>query len=597
MNWRWLFDSEPPASADHHSNDDFSNSASPSSLLSAYNHLELSSDSFQLHSSFSSSTHPFAHAFDALVREFVVGLLLLLLIWGAAYALLRSLRPRRDELLAGSDEDALVYRVTVSLCTFALAMAIGSALILPFSIVSNEVLLAWPACEYVQWLNQSLVQRLWDGVFFFSHLSLFALLPFAYFFSESTGFSGSGRGITSRVAESAVLLVLILLLLVGGAYLFCAALGLPYLAHLPGLLLLWRVLPLLCTGTSLLGTLLLLFCAPFGVAALFAHLSQLLVRPNLLSDSSSEFERTVLEEASLRRQLHQLQTSVASDSPLLGWPVHSSMLQEVRQRLLHVQQRRSELEVQRKAGPLRRNLLYPLALIGLLALAVLSVLQVAKHTLELSVGVRALPSASASFVIGLSPLSQLGVPGSVLQLWLLFYLWATGVVGMYSLPLVGRLRPQVRHTTLAQLVANCALHVLLGSALPVLCRTLGITEFELLGHYARLEWLHSFALVFTFNIAFLASVSAAIGTHFTRPLRRELIKRLRHVLRFCAYKRPTPATSASPSKRPPTSTSTSTTANSVGAGPSSSSSATGFPSSTHNNNTLHTSCNSSTKLD
>jgi hypothetical protein len=548
MNWRWLFDSEPPASGHLHNDPSSALPASPSSLLSAYNHLDLSSDSLNVHSS--SFTHPFAHAFDALVREFVVGLLLLLLTCGAAYALLRSLRPRRDELLAGSDEDALVYRVTVCLCTFALAMAIGSGLILPFSMVSNEVLLAWPACEYVQWLNQSLVQRLWDGVFFFSHLSLFALLPFAYFFSESTGFSGSGRGIASRVAESAVLLALILLLLIGGAYLFCASLGLPHLVHLPGLLLLWRVLPLLCTGTSLLGALLLLFCAPFGVAALFAHLSQLLVPPNLLSDSSAEYERIVLDEASLRRQLLRLETYLDKRSPILGSPVDSGQVQETRARLQQVQTRRIELDHQRKAGPFRRNLLCPLALLTLLALAVLSLMQVAKHTLELSVGVRALPSASASFVIGLSPLSQLGLTGSMLQLLLLMYLWATGVVGMYSLPLVGRLRPQVRNITLAQLVANCALHVLLASALPVVCRTLGITEFELLGHFARLEWLHSFALVFGFNIAFLASISAAIGTHFTRPLRRELFKRLRHVFRFCAYKRvPTTSSVASPSKR------------------------------------------------
>lgn len=99
------------------------------------------------------------------------------------------------------------------LCTFSLAITVGAALLLPFSIASNEVLLLYPNSYYVKWLNHSLVQGkfdaillqefktylwlginiskgLWNHIFLFSNLSLFVLLPFAYFFTESEGFSG-----------------------------------------------------------------------------------------------------------------------------------------------------------------------------------------------------------------------------------------------------------------------------------------------------------------------------------------------------------------------------------------------------------------------
>lgn len=43
------------------------------------------------------------------------------------------------------------------LCTFSLAVSVGAALLLPISILSNEILTLYPASFYVQWLNHSLI--------------------------------------------------------------------------------------------------------------------------------------------------------------------------------------------------------------------------------------------------------------------------------------------------------------------------------------------------------------------------------------------------------------------------------------------------------
>lgn len=43
------------------------------------------------------------------------------------------------------------------LSTFTLAVSAGAVLLLPFSIISNEILLSFPQNYYIQWLNGSLI--------------------------------------------------------------------------------------------------------------------------------------------------------------------------------------------------------------------------------------------------------------------------------------------------------------------------------------------------------------------------------------------------------------------------------------------------------
>ncbi|KAH6930920.1 hypothetical protein HPB50_020827 [Hyalomma asiaticum] len=49
------------------------------------------------------------------------------------------------------------------MCCFSLAVSLGAALLLPVSIISNEVLLLYPSSFYVQWLNSSLIHGIRIG--------------------------------------------------------------------------------------------------------------------------------------------------------------------------------------------------------------------------------------------------------------------------------------------------------------------------------------------------------------------------------------------------------------------------------------------------
>lgn len=144
----------------------------------------------------------------------------------------------------------MVNNFSLWLCTFSLAVTIVAALLLPLSIVSNEVLLLYPRSYYVKWLNSSLVhgnvfktstwlaQRvsiwwtnlwispfetgLWNHVFLFSNLSLFVFLPFAYLFAESSGFFGHRKGIISRFYETFTVFSLLAVVVLGITYIVSA---------------------------------------------------------------------------------------------------------------------------------------------------------------------------------------------------------------------------------------------------------------------------------------------------------------------------------------------------------------------------------------
>lgn len=82
------------------------------------------------------------------------------------------------------------------MCTWSLAVSMGAATLLPFSVIGSEIMQAYPDSYYFQWLNWPLIHSLWNYIFALSNLSLFILLPFAYFFIESQGFKGHRKVMT-----------------------------------------------------------------------------------------------------------------------------------------------------------------------------------------------------------------------------------------------------------------------------------------------------------------------------------------------------------------------------------------------------------------
>lgn len=129
----------------------------------------------------------------------------IVLLLGAYAFLARFLKKVSDDddLLAylNREDDEMVYKISLFMCCFSLAVSAGSALLLPISSISNEVLHRYPDSWYIKWLNSSLIHGIWNLIFALSNASLLIFLPFAYLFCESEGFFGY-RKVYFRLRET-----------------------------------------------------------------------------------------------------------------------------------------------------------------------------------------------------------------------------------------------------------------------------------------------------------------------------------------------------------------------------------------------------------
>lgn len=485
--------------------------------------------------------------FHNTVRENIIFMLLFLLLYLSSYTLIGRFRRRdREEYLSSDEDEAMVYRISLWLCTFSLAVSVGAALLLPISIASNEVLIMYPNSYYVKWLNSSLIQGLWNHVFLFSNLSLFVLLPFAYLFTESEGFAGSRKGLMGRVYETVVVLFLLGIVVLGLTYIISALLDKDK-SSIQTLLNLWSYyLPFLYSCVSFLGVLMLLICTPLGFGRLFGVVSLFLIKPQFLRDLNEEYSVAMLEEECLKRRLKQVQESSSSTlcPPPMMMPMdvgftskYSSsgasvmkkkdLLSLLKRKLNALEEKRKLVDKQRSTSWLQRNLVYPVAMLLLIALTCIAVLMVVQNTLELLIGMKALPLSTRQFTLGITSLSMLGPFGAALEIVLILYLFVTSSIGLYTLPLLSRVRPRLRQTALTHVIANCCMLLVLSSALPVLSRILGITNFDLLGDFGSIEWLGNFKIVLLYNLAFASAATLCLMNKFTVTVRKELYARFR----------------------------------------------------------------------
>ncbi|KAL0978366.1 hypothetical protein UPYG_G00169540 [Umbra pygmaea] len=444
------------------------------------------------------------------VRETIICILLFVCLYIVSYLVITHYK-RTAEFTLDDSEDATVNKIALWLCTFTLSVSVGAVLLLPLSLLSNEILLSFPSSYYVRWLNGSLIHELWNLVFLFSNLSLVILLPFAYFFTESEGFSGSKKGLLARLYETAVVLFILTLLVLGMVWVASALLD-DNLAR-QSLYDLWEYyLPYLYSCISLLGVLLLLLCTPLGLSSMFSVTGSLLVKPRLLEDLDETLSCADFEEAYLSRKLN---------SGTSCWTNVNAEL--MKSQLLNIHARRITMEMRKRASPWQRNLGYPLAMLLLLALTVVCVLIVCYHVVELLFDETAMPRGMVDPHLGAASFSMFGSFGSAVQVVLILYLMISSVVGFYSSPLFIGLRPHAQDTTLTQIIGNCVCLLVLSSALPVFSRTLGITRFDLLGDFGRYNWLGNFHIVLLYNILFAGLTSACLINTLTWTVQRDLI--------------------------------------------------------------------------
>ncbi|XP_060079895.1 limb region 1 protein homolog [Ylistrum balloti] len=476
--------------------------------------------------------------FHNAVREYIIFMLLFILLYVSSYITICYFKRKADsdDTYAGGEEDAVVYRIALWLCTFTLSVSVGAVLLLPISIISNEVLHHYPKSYYVKWLNSSLIHGLWNMQFAMSNVSLFFFMPFAYFFTESEGFVGCKKGVKARVYESIIVLFLLILVVVGCVWVVSALFDddIHKKQRLFDLLSdVWNFyLPYLYAIISFIGVIVLLLCTPVGFARMFTVMGKLVVKPKFLRDIDEEFATLKMQEESIRRKIECkcLHCIICVRNEMKHQ--HSTIANghttqdSLNKQLEEIEKDKAELEKRKKISPLRRNLGYPLVILALLALTVLCVLSVAHHFFELLVGIKALPVGAKETVLGISSLSALGSVGAVLEIVLILYVMFASIEGFYSLPFFRRLTPVSHDTSMVQIIGNCVVLLILSSALPVLSRIMGITNFDLIGNFGSMDWLGNFYLILTCNAVFATTTTMCLTNKFTGTVRSEVFNRL-----------------------------------------------------------------------
>uniref|UniRef100_A0A452UFI1 Limb development membrane protein 1 n=1 Tax=Ursus maritimus TaxID=29073 RepID=A0A452UFI1_URSMA len=416
--------------------------------------------------------------------------LLFAVLYIVSYFIITRYKRKSDEQ---EDEDAIVNRISLFLSTFTLAVSAGAVLLLPFSIISNEILLSFPQNYYIQWLNGSLIHGYKGGEMFDTLLML---------------------GIRARILETLVMLVLLALLILGIVWVASALID-KDAASMESLYDLWEFyLPYLYSCISLMGCLLLLLCTPVGLSRMFTVMGQLLVKPTILEDLDEQIYIITLEEEALQRRLNGLSSSVEYN------------ITELEQELENVKTLKTKLERRKKASAWERNLVYPAVMVLLLIETSISVLLVACNILCLLVDETAMPKGTRGPGIGNASLSAFGFVGAALEIILIFYLMVSSVVGFYSLRFFGNFIPKKDDTTMTKIIGNCVSILVLSSALPVMSRTLGITRFDLLGDFGRFNWLGNFYIVLSYNLLFAIVTTLCLVRKFTSAVREELFKAL-----------------------------------------------------------------------
>lgn len=274
-------------------------------------------------------------------------------------------------------------------------------------------------------------------------------------------------------------------------------------------------LPYMYSCISFIGVLILLLCTPLGVARMFSVMGQLIVKPQFLRDIEEELSTLRFEEGNLLRKVQHRN----------GPPTISNgygNLEELMQKLDETRHDRIELEKRQHISFWRRNLCYPFVMLLLFVITVISILIVLHNTFSLLVGLKVLPKKASNIVIGIKSLSSFGPIGAAIQIIVILYLMAASVVGFYCLPYLRHLQPRLGDTPMVKVISNCGVILILSSALPVFSKTLGITNFDLVGNFGSMDWLGNFYIIFACNIAFAAFTSACLGQKFTYTVRREI---------------------------------------------------------------------------
>uniref|UniRef100_A0A5S6QSV0 Uncharacterized protein n=1 Tax=Trichuris muris TaxID=70415 RepID=A0A5S6QSV0_TRIMR len=467
----------------------------------------------------------FEHPLHCFIREYIICLLLFIALCVLSYLLISYLRLpiEKDGFYTNAESDYAVYQTSTWMCTFALAVSLAAILLIPFSILSNELLVHYPNSFYFRWLNGSLLRSLWNFVFAFSNVCAFLLLPFGYFLLESHGSNNMLHSfdVMPRMAEASLMcaFTFVLTVLAGQGLISLLVKRSDTTESLRSMWWWFADLPTVYSYISFFGMCILLTCTPIGLGRIFTLIDEIVEKPKDSTDLLRKLDHLTCEIVYRKRILSRSRTLAdgCGAEKIAAANVASGALE-----LYSIMW--DELCGMNDSKLWLSWIKYVTAASLLVILSSFSMLLVIMNVLQLVTGFRRLPSAVEEFELGKSSLSFLGVWGAIIEIIVILFLVFTSFYGCYTLSPMQCLKPKKKETSMKTITINCAVVLVLCSAMPVLAKVLGITNFDLLGEYGRLKWVGNLTLLLVYNALFTLamgfSVCASIGVSLKQKLER-----------------------------------------------------------------------------
>jgi len=437
--------------------------------------------------------------FHVYTRDWVIAITFFTFLYIVAHCIIRVFTKKIK------DETDRVY-LSIILCTVCLAISLAAMLLLPITIISNEIIYNYPNYKYTQWLHRELIFALWNKIFWSANIALFVVLPFCYFFYEAVGFRG--EGLLARVNEALLNLVLFFVLLGGFVY-FVRALIEETAAYLS----------FSYSIISYFGAVLVLLSTPRGFTTLTTYGMWL-----YLPVASRQIMEDKLNALDLEEQVN------VERGRERGYQLPSEV-----ETLRGVATARATFRTS-NLHPIIRNILSILITVINLTFTGYLVLRVFIHLLRqffspLFGDPTALELADFLALQDDAKAYRLGSFASLLQILVITYMMTSAFVGFYNLPIITKhIKPKKDNMTMEVLSLNVGLVLLLSSSFPVVARILEITSFDLLGDYSNTPYLRNQHFLFAYKFVFLVALTHRYVTFFNKSLHDILVNFMTPIL-------------------------------------------------------------------
>eukprot|EP01111_Echinosteliopsis_oligospora_P011043 TRINITY_DN3543_c0_g1_i2.p1 TRINITY_DN3543_c0_g1~~TRINITY_DN3543_c0_g1_i2.p1 ORF type:complete len:469 (-),score=89.61 TRINITY_DN3543_c0_g1_i2:316-1722(-) len=414
---------------------------------------------------------------------------------------------------------------SVALCAVCLSIALGAILLVPITIVSNEILLTYPNNYYTQWLSRQLIFALWNKIYWATLAAVLVVLPFSYFYYEAEGiYLGSRKGILPRVYEALIVLCLVLIIFAAFVYILRKiVLENKAVAYLP----------FSYSIISASGSILVIISTPRGFTMLMSYGMRLRLLAATRSTALDKKYSLELEEQFLLEKIKRdkglTPTSTSStSSSTSSTSTSTSAIRSSTFLATSTSDLEMELEEVRKdivelnltdMHPILRNVCS--LLITVLNLFFSGYLVVS--TFFRLVKQMFFPGTSAVvdfLMYDDRRESMFQYFGAAFETTVLLYLMVSAFVGFYGLPGVNKIRPKKATMSMATITINLVWILLFSSSFPIVARILEIVNFDLLGVYNETNYVKNDKIIYIYKLVFII----ALAYHYVDYIRTSLQK-------------------------------------------------------------------------